>query len=222
MILVPEDVYKELVAAATSKQPKTTLKVESAEEPTAEKQLIAQTKKTMKEIARNRRSNPDERQIQLMQEFKRYKKLKSDLDEKPAKVHVDNLEALIDEEKRRENDQAKQSLLKRQISEFAHNLELLPMENRNHQEAFDEEREEEENPPIINKYPRKKIPSPNKIQLRARLKPSAKAKPYPDIANASIPAVARQQLFSAWRENNDYRDANNLVTPRAFRPQLWE
>ena len=111
MILVPEDVYKELVAAATSKQPKTTLKVESAEEPTAEKQLIARAKKTMKEIARNRRSNPDERQIRLMQEFKRYKKLKSDLDEKPAKVHVDNLEALIEEEKRRENDQAKQSLL---------------------------------------------------------------------------------------------------------------
>ena len=171
MILVPEDVYKELVASAASKQQKTTtIELESSEEPAAEKQLIAQTKKTMKEIARNRRSNPDERQIRLMQEFKRYKKLKSDLDEKPAKVHVDNLEALIEEETRRENDRAKRSLLKRQISEFPHNLELPPMENWNHQEAFEEEREEEENPPIINKYPRKKIPSPNKIQLRPRLK----------------------------------------------------
>ena len=224
MILVLEDVYKELVAAAASKQPKTTMiKLESAEEPAVEKQLIAQTKKTMKKIARNRRSNPDERQIRLMQEFKRYKKLKSDLDEKLSKVHVYNLEALIEEEKKRENDQAKRSLLKRQLSEFQHNQELPAMENWDHQEAFEEEEreEEEENPPIINKYRRKKIPSPNKIQLQARLKPSAKAKPYPDIANAPIPAVARQQLFSAWRENNDYRDANNLVTPRAFKPQLW-
>ena len=168
MLLIPEDVYKELVAAASSKQPKTTtVKLESAEEPAAEKQLIAQTKKTMKKIARNRRSNPDERQIRLMQEFKRYKKLKADLDEKPAKVHVDNLEALIEEEKKRENDQAKRSLLKRQISEFPPIIE-----NWNHQEAFEEKEsdEEEENPPIINKYHRKKIPSPNKIQLRPRLK----------------------------------------------------
>ena len=111
MILVPEDVYKELVATATSKQPKTTLKVESAEEPTAEKQLFAQTKKRIKKIARNRRSNPDESQIRLMQEFKRYKKLKADLDEKPAKVHVDNLEALIEEEKKRENDEGKTVLV---------------------------------------------------------------------------------------------------------------
>ena len=203
--------YKELVAAAASKQPKTTkVKLEFAEEPAAEKQQIAQTKKTMKKIARNRRSNPDERQIRLMQEFERYKKLKADLDEKPAKVHVDNLEALIEEEKKRENYQSKRSLLKRQISKFQHNLELPPIANWAHQEAFEEERREEEIPPVINKYPRKKIPSTNKIQLRARIKLSSKAKPYPDIANEPIPAVARQQLFSAWRKNNNYRDANNL------------
>ena len=66
---------------------------------------------------------------------------------------------------------AKRSLLQRQISEFPHNLELPPIENWDHQEAFEEEREEEEeNPPIINKYHRKKIPSPNKIELRPRLK----------------------------------------------------
>ena len=81
------------------------------------------------------------------------------MDEKPAKVHVNNLEALIEEEKKRENDQAKGSLLKRQISEFQHNQELPPMENWDHQETFEEEEreEEEENPPIINKYRRKKI-----------------------------------------------------------------
>ena len=114
MLLVPEDVYNELVAIPdASKQPKTTIKVESAEEPVAEKQQNAQTKNTMKKIARNKRSNPDERQIRLMQELKRYKKLKSDLDEKPAKVYVDNLEALIEEEKKKENEQARRSLLKR-------------------------------------------------------------------------------------------------------------
>ena len=72
------------------------------------------------------------------------------------------MEALIEEEKMRENEQAKRSLLKRQIREFQHNLELLPMENWNHQEAFEDE-ERGENPPIMNKYPRKKLPLPNKI-----------------------------------------------------------
>ena len=52
MILVPEDVYKELVTAAVSKLPRTTIKLESTEKPAVEKQLIAQTKKTMKKIAR--------------------------------------------------------------------------------------------------------------------------------------------------------------------------
>ena len=67
MILVPEDVYKKQVAAAASKQPKTTtLRLKSAEKPTADKQLIAQTKKIMKKIVRNRRSNPDEREIRLI------------------------------------------------------------------------------------------------------------------------------------------------------------
>ena len=68
------------------------------------------------------------------------------------------------------------------------------MEKWNHQEAFEDE-EREENPPIINKYPRKKLPSPNKIKLRARLKPSAKAKPYPDIANAPIPRQPNNSYF---------------------------
>ena len=121
MLLVPEDVYKELVAAASSRQTNTSLKLEPVDD--GEKQLIAQTKKTMKKIMKNRRSNPDVRQIRLMQEFKRYRKLKAALDERPWKVHVDNLDALIEEEKKRENDQAKRSMLKQQISEFYHNLE---------------------------------------------------------------------------------------------------
>ena len=227
MLLVPEDVYKELVAAASSRQTNTSLKLEPVDD--GEKQLIAQTKKTMKKIMKNRRSNPDVRQIRLMQEFKRYKKLKADLDERPGKVHVDNLDALIEEEKKRENDQAKRSMLKQQISEFSHNLESPVRENWDYDPSIDEGQEyseaeeaQQDKTPNVNKYLRKKIiPSPNTIRLRSRIKLNAKARPYPDIANAQVPTIARQHLFSGWRKNNDYKDASNFVTPKAFRPQLW-
>ena len=127
----------------------------------------------MKKIGKTKNSNPDERQINLIQEFKRYKKFKNDLDQKPHKVHLDNIEDLIEAEKQRENDLAKRSILKRQLNAY---LEPPRMENWA-DDLVDEDEEEEaeeerDNPQNLNKYPRKKLPSPNKIQLRNQIKPS--------------------------------------------------
>ena len=239
MLMVPEDVYKELVAAAataSSRRP-TTLKLVPSQSNNDDDvgNLLTQTKKTMKKIVENKRSNPDERQIHLMQQFNRYKKLKADLEQKPVKVHVDNMETLIDEKRRRENELARRSILKRQIREFPANLASPIMENweqhaseddGNREETEGEEDEEVQEPPRnVNKYQRKKLPSPNKVQLRTRIKLSKKVKPYPDIS--PVPSIAREQIFSTIRQRNKtaYAGVAKFETPRraaAFKPKLWQ
>ena len=237
MLLIPEDVYKELVASAASARRQatttTSLKVEPSQNNEVDDdndddgKLLKQTRKTMKKIAKNKRSNPDERQIHLMQQFKRYKKLKADLEQRPVKVHVDNMEALIDAEKRREHDLAKRSILKRQIGEFPDNLappimeNLEPTDGRG-QEVEEEEQQMRDKPRNVNKYQRRKLPSPNKVRLRTQIKPSTKARPYPNITET--PAIARQHLFTTIkrRHKNAYVGGENLETPRAFRPHLWQ
>lgn len=221
MLLVPEEVYKALVSSASSKQ---SIKISNARDEDitgdSDRHLVIESRKKMRKIGKTKNSNPDERQINLIQEFKRYKKFKDDLDQKPRKVHLDNMEDLIEAEKQGENDLAKRSILKRQLSEY---LEPHRMENWVDDPVDEDEEEEAEeerdNPQNLNKYPRKKLPSPNKIQLRNRIKPSNKARPYPEIANEPI---ARKQIFSVWKENNKFKDANNFITPKAFRPRLWQ
>ena len=89
------------------------------------------------------------------------------------------------------------------------------------QEYSEAEEAQQDKTPNINKYLRKKITSsPNTIQLRSRIKLNAKARPYPDIANTPVPTIALQHLFSGWRKNNDYKEASNFVTPKAFIPNF--
>ena len=65
------------------------------------------------------------------------------------------------------------------------------------QEYSEAEEAQQDKTPNVNKYIRKKIiPSPNTIRLRSQIKLNAKARPYPDIANAPVPTIARQHLFS--------------------------
>ena len=238
MLLVPEDVYKELVAAAAAAASRrqtastaTTLNVgqskSNVDDNDDDGKLLTQTRKTMRKIVKNKRSNADERQIHLIQQFKRYKKLKADLEQRPVKVHVDNMEALIAAEKRRAHDLAKRSILKRQIGEFPDNLAPPLMENwadpdhiaNGHQEEEEELRDPPQN---VNKYQRRKLPSPNKVRLRTQIKPSTKARPYPD--KTAAPAIARQHIFAAIKRRKKTADAGveKLETPRVFKPNLWQ
>ena len=239
MLLVPEDVYKELVAAAAtaSSRRQTTstatplnvgqLQSNEDDDDDVDGKLLTQTRKKMRKIVKNKRANADERQIHLMQQFKRYKKLKADLEQRPVKVHVDNMEALIAAEKRRAHDLAKRSILKRQIGEFPDNLAPPLMENWADPDHIANEHQEEEEemldpPQNVNKYQRRKLPSPNKVRLRTQIKPSTKARPYPDKTVA--PAIARQHIFAAIKRRKKTADAGveKLETPRVFKPNLWQ
>ena len=182
MLLIPEDVYKALLAGSksTSKDKNALLTPKTNAENTVDfpsDQMMINSRQKLVKIKRTRGANPDARHIKYIQEYKRYKKFADDVASKPVNVHVNNLDqmatAFIKEKNNGKKAKAfKQAVLQNAL-EFAHNQDLsdnislpdaLPAENA---VAVQQSLSTNKNK-AINK---KQVASPNKISLRSTIQP---------------------------------------------------
>ena len=249
MLLIPEDVYKALIAG--SKSPSASSLMSSRDNVFTNavndgtEQALADSKLKLREIARNKQANPDARHITYMQEFKRYKKYKDDIAKKPINVHVENM-AQTAAAIMPENDKSKQkhtvsaNILNDQLNDFNDFNEPIIDARENY---ANERQRLDENPQEFNinknrngnkKQPRKQlIASPNKIQLRKNIKYRYGFSPYQNKPRSQVKfntikgnkkatsSVAVDNTLPQQPQQQQQPQQKNQRQP-VFKPAIWQ
>ena len=247
MLLIPEDVYKALIAGSKSPSASSTMSSRDNVFTNAvndgTEQALADSKQKLRKIARNKQVNPDARHITYMQEFKRYKKYKDDIAKKPINVHVENM-AQTAAALMQENDKSKQkhtvsaNILNDQLNDFNDFNEPIIDAGENH---ANEQQRLDENPQEFNinknrngnkKQTRKQlIASPNKIQLRKNIKYRYGFSPYQNKPRSQVKfnsAKGSKKATTPVAEDNtlpqqqQHQPQQKNQRQPVFKPAIWQ
>ena len=178
----------------------------------------------MREILKRPDLNPDEKQIQYTQLFKRYQKFLDDKTNRPIKAHVDNLDSVKEQIKHLENswDNFKINNIARK-GENSQNTMRAPSVSSQFSDAIEED---------IDDLPYSDAPgiseaafSPLKTKLRPYIKDRRRFDPY--VISSKTPSLAqRHQLFNRNKRTNAKSNRNRTNAPPltgkgGFKPSLW-
>lgn len=207
MLLIPEDVYKALLAGSKSlpKDKSSLLMTKTNAENTSDSpadQMLTNSRQKLAKIKRTRGTNPDAHHINYIQEFKRYKKYGDDVASKPVNVHVNNLDqmaaAIIKKKEGKEAKTVREAAIHNALElgrnlDFDDNISLpdaIPVENVvGVQQSPSANRNK-----AINK---KQLASPNIISLRSTIQPRHKNNPYQKAHNSRPKRINREKIISA-------------------------